>query len=109
MDTTLLLALLAFVNASMGLQIHDLPALSIEPPAQIEQLCGPRLACYTLNVVHIRDDVPLDRDSNRSVIVHEIVHHVQEKSGRFGLIDSAERFALREQEAHKIQYKFLND
>lgn len=109
MDILTLIALLTFTNVAMGTDIRDLPALSIERPAVIEQTCKrPQLACYTLNVVHVIDNVALDTDVYRSVIVHEVAHHIQEKLRRFGGTDTPERYALREQEAHKIQYQFLN-
>lgn len=109
MDIALLLSFLTFANNMMGVAIRDLPAVRIEAPAEMTQVCPPnRIACYTLNVIHVVDGVPLDREVYQSVVVHEVVHHVQEKAGRYGLVNTDTRYELREEEAHRIQYSFLN-
>jgi hypothetical protein len=46
----------------------------------------------------------------RSVLLHELVHHVQRVSGRFQAIPSAcDRWYAAEREAYRIQNTYLQD
>lgn len=58
--------------------------------------------------VYLRTD--LDPEGNvmdRSILLHELVHHRQDASGRFNHLGEAERWHAREREAFAIQRAYL--
>lgn len=52
---------------------------------------------------------PLDDMVARGILMHEIVHYLQNESGRFAGSDTCERFERREFEAYRIQYRWYFD
>jgi hypothetical protein len=52
---------------------------------------------------------PLNDMVARGILVHEIVHYLQNESGRFAGPDTCERFERRESEAYEIQYRWYLD
>lgn len=66
------------------------------------------VAWYDNNgTIHIDDRLKGNEDSyTRSVIVHEIVHYLQDISGQFDK-ESCEDYVFKEREAYAIQRKYL--
>ena len=52
---------------------------------------------------------PLKDMVARGILVHEIVHYLQNESGRFAGSDTCERFERQEFEAYRIQYRWYFD
>lgn len=44
---------------------------------------------------------------DRSVLVHEIVHYLQDQDGAFGPVATCQRWLEREKEAYDVQYQWL--
>jgi hypothetical protein len=91
----------------------ELPAVHRVPHAKIEQLaCGkpcPALAAYRPGEGIYLDEA-LKPESNvfaRSVLLHELVHYVQDVSNELAGVRPCERWYRREQEAYAIQKRFL--
>jgi hypothetical protein len=95
-------------------QPYHLPPVQLKPIAELQamvckgncQLRGfylPRKGVFLNDTLDIRNDVMA-----RSVLLHELVHHVQETSGRFDSLPNAcDRWWLREREAYEIQNAYL--
>jgi hypothetical protein len=90
-----------------------LPRVERVPHAVLETLaCGrpcPVLGLYAYGEVIYLDE-RLDPESDlfaRSILVHELVHYVQERSGRYAEMDRCAAAALREREAYLVQNQYL--
>jgi hypothetical protein len=91
----------------------ELPPVHRVPHATIEQFaCGK--PCAALAVYRPGEGIYLDEalkpESNifaRSVLLHELVHYVQDVSHELVAIRPCERWYRREQEAYAIQKRFL--
>lgn len=91
----------------------ELPPVHRVPHATIEQLaCGK--ACAALAAYRPGEGIYLDDalkpESNvfaRSVLLHELVHYVQDVSNELAAVRPCERWYRREQEAYAIQKQFL--
>jgi hypothetical protein len=91
----------------------ELPQVHRVPHAKIEKLaCGKpcdALAAYSSGEGIYLDDT-LKPESNvfaRSVLLHELVHYVQDVSNELSAVRPCERWYRREQEAYAIQKHFL--
>lgn len=89
-------------------QVHRVPQADISlqfchGPCQIKAVYDPTLGVFI--------DEKLDVHNNvfaRSILLHELVHHVQSVSGRFDLGDSeCSRRNTAEQEAYFVQNRYL--
>ena len=91
----------------------ELPPIHRVPHTQIEQLaCGS--PCAALAVYQPGEGIYMDEslkpESNifaRSVLLHELVHYVQDVSNELASARPCERWYRREQEAYAIQKHFL--
>lgn len=55
-------------------------------------------------------DDRLDPEANkwdRSIVVHELVHYLQEQDGAFGAVPTCQRWLEREEEAYTVQQQWL--
>lgn len=50
---------------------------------------------------------PLNDARAQAILVHELVHYLQEENGAFGLPQTCERWVAREGEAYTVQYRWL--
>jgi hypothetical protein len=89
------------------------PALTRVDQQEIAQIvCGrpcPARAAY-LPDRGILFDASLDPLGDlyaRSILLHELVHHVQERAARFSDLPECCRWAAREREAYDIQRRYL--
>jgi len=113
MDDLLPALLLAVHHLSKYPQPDELPPVHRVPHATIEQLaCG--RACAALAAYRPGEGIYLDDalkpESNvfaRSVLLHELVHYVQDVSNELAAVRPCERWYRREQEAYAIQKRFL--
>ena len=93
-----------------------LPPVHLKPLAELQSMvckgpCGlrgfylPRKGVFLNETLDLRSDVIA-----RSVLLHELVHHVQELSGRFDILPNpCDRWWSREREAYEIQNAYLRE
>lgn len=113
MDDLLPALLVAVHHLSKYPHPDQLPPVHRVPHATIEQLaCG--RACAALAAYRPGEGIYLDDalkpESNvfaRSVLLHELVHYVQDVSNELTAVRPCERWYRREQEAYAIQKRFL--
>ncbi|MBX9633322.1 MAG: hypothetical protein K2X67_22560 [Burkholderiales bacterium] len=92
---------------------RELPAVHLLSATEMhEQLChgscGVRAFYLDGKGIFIRDDLDLLNDLKaRSILLHELVHHVQHETGKFEALDACERWFAREDEAYRIQNAYL--
>ncbi len=94
--------------ATVGYRVADLPAVEILSVEDMARLCGHCVAMYRRNVVMLRADRPLGRAFADSLLYHELVHHVQDVTGRFGHMPDCAAAHAREAEAYRLQAEWLN-
>ena len=108
--------LLAWIGAHSHYNVPDqVPVVAVVPHAYLEQLaCGQ--PCEALgvypdgNIVYIDDDLQVETNvCARSVLLHELVHYLQDINGRFLNVHPAMRSRLREHEAYGIQQVYLTE
>ena len=85
--------------------LSELQAMVCKGPCQLRGFYMPRKGVYLNDTLDIRNDVIA-----RSVLLHELVHHVQELSGRFDIVpNQCDRWWSREREAYEIQNAYLRE
>ena len=113
--TQLLVQLFAAIKLLSG---YPMPAVFPEihqlPRAQLEA----RICAGTCNVkafylkgegVFIDEALDLEHDPRaRSILLHELVHHVQGVSGRFDSLPDCDAWYAREFEAYQVQNRYLH-
>jgi hypothetical protein len=90
-----------------GYTILDLPAVELLTVDEMSARFGPGRGYYRLNVIALRDDRPLGEALGDAVLYHEMVHHVQEKTGAFAQLSACERWVAREAQAYELTARFL--
>ena len=112
----LVVGLLAWISAHTSYTLPgDAPAVAIVPHAYLEALAcnGPCevLGVYTDgNVVYIDNSLHIDTNvCARSVLLHELVHYLQDRKERFLNLDPYTRGHEREHEAYAIQKVYLKE
>lgn len=111
----LLIVLIAWVASASGLPpTPSLPSISYASPARLAALSvgkngipiGEVAAVYdsTTSTIILRPDWRLDRPADVSVLVHELVHHLQFEAGL-----SYECPEAREAEAYAVQARWLEE
>jgi hypothetical protein len=89
-------------------QVHRVPQAQISEqfchePCEIKAVYDPTLGVFIDERLDVRDNV-----FARSILLHELVHHVQSVSGRFDMGGSeCARRNTAEQEAYFIQNRYL--
>lgn len=101
-------------------QLTDYPAPRELPPIHVlseremaQRLCagpcGVRAFYLDGQGVYLRDDLDIVDDLKaRSILLHELVHHIQHETGRFAAMNACERWLAREDEAYRIQNAYLS-
>lgn len=80
----------------------------------VEHACNGNANCrvaawYNEGTIHLHTQLAdLEDPVVRSVVVHELVHYLQDLSGRFDGDRSCETGLVREREAYSIQRTYLN-
>jgi len=71
--------------------------------------CGVRAFYLDGKGIYLRDDLDVVNDLKaRSILLHELVHHVQQESGKFASLSPCEKWFAREDEAYRIQNAYLS-
>lgn len=89
-------------------QVHRVPQAQISEqfchaPCEIKAVYDPTLGVFIDERLDVRDNI-----FARSILLHELVHHVQSVSGRFDMGGSeCARRNTAEQEAYFIQNRYL--
>ena len=120
MDAGTMKAIVAGLLAWLGTHstyppADETPAIALVPHSYIEELaCGAR--CDVLgvypdgNLVYV--DSALKPETNicaRSVILHELVHYLQDRNERFINLPPVIRWHVREVEAYAFQRQYLHE
>ena len=101
-----LVGLMLEITTLMGVPpVPDLPALIQLPRKEYKMQFGDASAMYVRPLIYHNGGL------TKSVLVHELTHHIQEMTGRFGTKLTCEVLVLREKEAREAQEKWadLND
>lgn len=113
--TSLVAELFATIHLLSGYPLPEhKPEVSFLPLAMMQQMICKR-ACpvkafykpgegvFIDEKIDVKDDI-----YSRSVLLHELVHHLQHESGKFDNLDTpCHRWQAREVEAYEIQHKYL--
>jgi hypothetical protein len=110
----LIVMLLTFAAQQTGeAPLAQPPAITFVEQGEIARIvCGrpcPARAVY-LPDRGVLLDASLDPENDayaRSILLHELVHHVQESAARFARLPECCRWAAREREAYAIQTRYL--
>ena len=112
----MVVGLLGWLGTHTNYTIPDQPpAVAFVPHAYLEELaCGekcPALGVYPDgNVVYIDDQLQMDTNvCARSVLLHELVHYLQDKNNRFLNLAPPIRSYMREHEAYGVQQIYLGE
>lgn len=116
MDRTELIAVLLSWAASLS----GYPYPDTTPPVEyrdraffVAHACGGAEPCrvaawYDAGIIYLDESLTdMEDPIVRSVVVHELVHYLQDRSGKFP-VKSCESDLKREQEAYSIQRTYLN-
>jgi hypothetical protein len=93
---------------------REMPPLHMLSVSEMqEQLCkgacGVRAFYLDGKGIYLRDDLDFVNDLKaRSILLHELVHHVQQESGKFDALTPCEKWFAREEEAYRIQNAYLS-
>lgn len=72
-------------------------------PCAVKAFYKPEQGVFIDEQIDVKDDV-----YSRSVLLHELVHHLQHVSGKFEAFDTpCHRWQAKEVEAYEIQHKYL--
>lgn len=101
MDINDLIGIMLEITTLMGIPpVHDLPGLIELPKTELREKCGSATTCY------IRPNIYYHRRIPDYKLVHEATHHIQEMTGRWGLVNNCSRFKSREEEAYEVHIKW---
>ncbi len=116
MDAKLIAVLLSWaVNLSNYTHPGEIPELIYKSPQFfVNNACNGNEKCEAVagyddqGVIYIDERLKGHTDANtRSVVVHELVHYLQDLSGRYNDMD-CELYSKREREAYSVQRQYLN-
>ncbi len=110
-NSALLASLLSWAALLVHQPVPPAPDVRIVPQAEVVRLaCGracPVLAIYTPeHRIYLSDTVNLETLQGRSVLVHELVHHIQDLRAGGPAADCPEA-ARREAEAYGAQLEYV--
>jgi hypothetical protein len=93
---------------------YHLPPVQLRPVTELQQMvckgpCQVRGFYLPRKGVFLNDALDVEHDViARSVLLHELVHHLQEISGRYSsMTNQCDRWWVREREAYDIQNAYL--
>jgi hypothetical protein len=88
------------------------PVVAFVPPADLAQrVCTGNCSLNGIyedgGSVLLSDRLdPLNDLDARSILLHELVHFIQDKTGRFAELSPCRRFLAREQEAYSVENRY---
>ena len=116
MDTELIAVLLSWTVKLSSYPHPGVPPEIVFKPHDffVEQACAGNPKCGTVawyddeKVIYLDDRIKNNTDAfSRSVVVHELVHYLQDLSGEYKTMD-CNLHAKREREAYSVQRQYLN-
>ena len=107
--------LLAAIKLLSGYPIPErLPEMHLVSPLEIQQMickgnCGIKAFYLPGKGIFVSNAIgSFEGAFARSVVLHELVHHLQEVSGKFNMVaDKCDRWYSREREAYEVQNAYL--
>lgn len=110
----LIASLLAWLNFNVGYQPPaEPPVIALVPHAVLEQMACkdgcPILGLYPdAGVIYMDEALALETNAcAQSILLHELVHYIQDVNNRFADADPILRWQIREVEARNIQNLYL--
>ena len=110
----LVLKLLTAISAIAGYPLPDRqPEIAFVPQSYLEERacdrpCAVRGWFPPGQVVYLDERLDPENDTwERSILVHELVHYLQQEEGSFTAAGSCEAWMKREAEAYEVQYRWL--
>jgi hypothetical protein len=110
----LLLELFTAIKMVSGYPVPEtLPEVHRVPRAQLEaricrSICRVKAFYLKGEGVYIDQELDIERDlPARSILLHELVHHVQGVTGKFDSLPDCYGWYAREREAYQIQNQYL--
>ena len=111
-----LASLLIFAQMATGYApADDVPKISFVSHAELEQAACQRpcqvFGWYPLGQIIYLDDRldPVHDAGDRSILLHEVVHYLQQTHGAFADGSDCENWSRREREAYTVQARWLNE
>lgn len=113
--TDLVAELFAAIKLLSGYPVPDiLPDVHVVSPAEIQSMlckgpCGIKAFYLPGKGIFVSENEDPTRDaSTRSILLHELVHHVQHLSGRYeAILEPCDRWYSKEREAYQLQNAYL--
>jgi hypothetical protein len=107
--------LLSAIKLLAGYPIPErLPEMHLVSPLEIQQMlckgdCGIKAFYMPDKGVFVSNAIGSLEDAfTRSVVLHELVHHLQHVSGKFDMVaDKCDRWYSKEREAYEVQNAYL--
>jgi hypothetical protein len=97
-----------------GFNVHpQVPPVTVVPQAELAnracgQPCPVRGAYIAGEGIYLIDTLKIDDPADRSVLLHELVHYLQDVSGRYAQLSPCDSYAAREREAYAAQDDYLS-
>jgi hypothetical protein len=83
--------------------LAQMQSMVCKRPCAVKAFYKPEQGVFIDEKIDVKDDV-----YSRSVLLHELVHHLQHLSGKFEALDTpCHRWQAKEVEAYEIQHKYL--
>lgn len=104
---TAVIALAGYPDPARAPVVEFVPHIELQEMA-CESPCNVRGWYAGGSTIYLDDR--LDPENNRwdrSIVVHEFVHYLQEQSGAFGVAPTCQRWLEREEEAYAVQRQWL--
>jgi len=87
--------------------VFQLPQLALEAMV-CDEPCNVSAAYIPHDGIYMAENLdPLQRSLDRSILLHELVHHLQQGHPKFGHLTGCARELAKEQEAYAIQNAYL--
>ena len=106
--------LLVAINLISGQPVPaEQPRVEFVPAATIQsRACDRPCQVYGWfppgRTIYLDDRLRPDEDSwSKSILLHELVHYLQQESAAFSELDACRRWAFREHEAYRVQARWL--
>lgn len=114
--TLLVIQLMAALHGLTGHPVPaDAPRVEFVPQAGLAEMacggpCGIRGWYGGERVIFLDDRLtPEENFWDRGILVHELVHYMQEQAGAYGITPTCERWLKRERDAYDAQRRWLTE
>lgn len=102
MDIQVIVSMMIWITTFMGISpVMDLPTVVEVSPNMLVKHCKARVVgCYIRPMIYLNQD--LKPQEKEYVLAHELIHHVQELKGMFGVTENRDRSIMREKHARSL-------